>query len=598
VTLFSSYLDRRPELRGGLRLALAAHRMLPIASLNPAKRVEDWARRTPENLALAYRGERYSWREYNDRANRYAGWFLEQGIGAGDVVALLMDNRPDFLFVVMGLNKIGAASALINTNLTGRALLHAMRASRAKKLLAGSEHLPKLDGVLEELPSLSAQRDLYVQCDGSEGTEGAGGAGRVIDDEVAAASSAERSGSHRPRASEHCCYIYTSGTTGLPKAAVIRNQRVLAVGSLFGHLMFQSNRDDVIYVPLPLYHSSGIFLGVGSSLATGAAVALRRKFSASNFSKDVRDFGATGFLYIGEICRYLMNTPVQKGERDHRLRVAVGNGLRPDIWEAFQERFGVPVVREFYGATEGIAVTLNTQGRPGMMGRMLPGQALLRCNRESGEPIRNAAGFCERVKPGEVGLLVSRLSGVLPFDGYVDRQATQKRILHDVFKRGDRYFDTSDLIELHEGRWLSFVDRIGDTFRWKGENVSTNEVAETLSGAEGLLEANVYGVRVPGTEGRAGMAALKVTADFDLEGFAAFVMEKLPGYQRPLFIRLLEGEMRATSTFKQQKVDYRKEGFDPSAMHDPLYLLSGGCYLPIDADLFASIGRSGDVVKC
>ena len=233
----------------------------------------------------------------------------------------------------------------------------------------------------------------------------------------------------------------------------------------------------------------------------------------------------------------------------------MGNGLRPDIWEAFQERFGVPVVREFYGATEGIAVTLNTEGRPGMMGRMLPGQAVLRCNRESGEPIRNAAGFCERVRPGEVGLLVSRISGVL----------------------------------------LSFVDRIGDTFRWKGENVSTNEVAETLSGAEGLLEANVYGVRVPGTEGRAGMAALKVTADFDLEGFAAFVMEKLPGYQRPLFIRLLGEEMRATSTFKQQKVDYRKEGFDPSAICDPLYLLSGGRYLPIDAALFASIGR-GEVV--
>jgi acyl-CoA synthetase (AMP-forming)/AMP-acid ligase II len=588
VTPLSFYLDRRPGLRGGLRLALAARRILPSASVNPAKRVEDWARRTPENLALAYREERCSWREYNHRANRYACWFLEQGIRAGDVVALLMDNRPDFLFVVMGLNKIGAASALINTNLTGRALLHAMQASGAKKLLAGSEHLPKLDEVLGELPGLSAEQDLYVQC---EKGEGAGGAGRVIDDEVAACSSAERSGSHRPRASEHCCYIYTSGTTGLPKAALIRNQRILAAGTLFGHLMFQSDSDDVIYVPLPLYHSSAIFLGVGSSLATGAAVALRRKFSTSNFSKDVRDFGASGFLYIGELCRYLMNTPVQKGERDHRLRVAVGNGLRPDIWQAFQERFGLPVVREFYGATEGIALTINTEGRPGMMGRMLPGQALLRCDPESGEPIRSAAGFCERVKPGEVGLLVSRISGVLPFDGYVDRRATQKKILEDVFKKGDRYFDSGDLIELHESRWLSFVDRIGDTFRWKGENVSTNEVTEILSGAEGLLEANVYGVRVPGTEGRAGMAALKVRADFDLESFAAFVMEKLPGYQRPLFIRLLEGEMRATSTFKHQKVDYRNEGFDPSAIRDPLYLLRDGRYRLIDADLFASIER-------
>jgi acyl-CoA synthetase (AMP-forming)/AMP-acid ligase II len=199
------------------------------------------------------------------------------------------------------------------------------------------------------------------------------------------------------------------------------------------------------------------------------------------------------------------------------------------------------------------------------------------------------------VKPGEVGLLVSRISGVFPFDGYVDQRATKKKILEDVFKKGDRYFDSGDLIELHEKRWLSFVDRIGDTFRWKGENVSTNEVAEILSGAEGLFEANVYGVRVPGTEGRAGMAALKVAPDFDLESFAAFVMEKLPGYQRPLFIRLLEGEMRATTTFKLQKVDYRKEGFDPSLIRDPLYLLSGGRYGPLDADLFASIER-GEVV--
>jgi acyl-CoA synthetase (AMP-forming)/AMP-acid ligase II len=591
VKPFSSYLDRRSELRGGVRVLRAAHRLLAFSVVNPARRVEDWARRTPDAPALAYLDERYSWREYNDRANRYASWFLEQGFGAGDVVALLMDNRPEFLFVVMGLNKIGAASALINTNLTGRALLNAMQASRAKKLLAGSEHLAKLDGVLEELPNLSAERDLYVQCEGGEG----GGAGRVIDDEVAAASSAERSGTHRPRGSEHCCYIYTSGTTGLPKAAVIRNQRIMAAGTLFGHLMFQAERDDVIYVPLPLYHSSAIFLGVGSSLATGASVALRRKFSVSNFWKDVRHFDATGFLYIGELCRYLMNTPVEEGERDHRLRVAVGNGLRPDIWQAFQERFGVPVVREFYGATEGIAITMNVEGRPGMMGRMPPGQAVLRCNRESGEPIRNAAGFCERVRPGEVGLLVSRISGVLPFDGYVDPKATKKKILEDVFRKGDRYFDSGDLIQLHEKRWLSFVDRIGDTFRWKGENVSTNEVAEILSGAKGLLEANVYGVRVPGTEGRAGMAAVKVATDFDLESFAAFVTEKLPGYQRPLFVRLLEGEMRATSTFKQQKVDYRNEGFDPSAIRDPLYLLMDGRYRRIDADLFAAIGR-GEVV--
>jgi acyl-CoA synthetase (AMP-forming)/AMP-acid ligase II len=559
-----------------------------MASVNPAKRVEEWARRTPENLGLAYREQRYSWREYNDRANQYASWFLKQGVRAGDAVALLMDNRPDFLFACMGLNKIGAAGALINTNLTGRALVRALSAAPVKKLLLGGEHHAKVSEVLAELPGIAAESDLYLQL---EGSEGAGGGGRVINDELAAASAAECSGVHHPRASQHCCYIYTSGTTGLPKAAVVRNQRILAAGSLFGHLMIQGDSDDVIYVPLPLYHSTAMFLGVGSSLATGAAVALRRRFSTSNFWKDAREFGATSFLYVGELCRYLLNAPVQEGERDHRLRVAVGNGLRPDIWEVFQQRFAVPVIREFYGATEGNAPTLNIEGRPGMIGRKGRIHTLVRCDLESGDPIRNSEGFCESAKPGEIGLLLGRIWRVMPFDGYVDPEDTERKILRDVFRKGDRYFNTGDLIELHEDRWLSFGDRVGDTFRWKGENVSTNEVAEILNGAEGLLEVNVYGVRVPRAEGRAGMAAVKVTADFDLETFAAFVMEQLPSYQRPLFIRLLDGEMRVTGTFKHQKVDYRREGFDPSVVRDPLYLLRGGRYLPIDADLFARIER-------
>jgi acyl-CoA synthetase (AMP-forming)/AMP-acid ligase II len=417
---------------------------------------------------------------------------------------------------------------------------------------------------------------------------------RTINDEVNAASASEQGNRFVPSGRDVYCYIYTSGTTGLPKAAIIRNQRMLGANVTFGRLAHRCGPGDVIYVVLPLYHSSAMFLGWGAALATGAGMALRRKFSASGFWRDVREFRATSFLYIGEVCRYLLNAEPQAGERDHRLRVAVGNGMAPAIWEPFQERFGIPMIREFYGATEGVAAIMNLSGRPRMVGRMSIGQALVRCDPATGEIFRNERGFCEKVNAGDAGLLLSRVSPLLDFDGYVDREATEEKIVHGVFKRGDRYFNTGDLLQLHESRWMSFADRVGDTFRWKGENVSTAEVSGILGDAAGVLEANVYGVRVPGAEGRAGMAALTVGEDFDLDDFAEFVAAKLPRYQHPRFLRLLRSGMRVTGTFKQQKGDYREEAFDPSAIEDPLFLLDGDRYVPIDDELHAQI-EAGDV---
>jgi acyl-CoA synthetase (AMP-forming)/AMP-acid ligase II len=336
-----------------------------------------------------------------------------------------------------------------------------------------------------------------------------------------------------------------------------------------------------------------MFLGWGAALATGASMALRRKFSVSNFWSDARDFGATSFLYIGELCRYLMNAEPQEGERDHKLRVGVGNGMSPTIWEPFQERFGIPVIREFYGATEGISLSMNYQGRPRMVGRLGPGQSLVRCDLASGAIIRNERGLCEPVSSGETGLLMGRISPLVKFDGYVDRAATDEKIVSDVFKKGDQFFNTGDLLTLHEGRWMSFADRVGDTFRWKGENVSTAEVSAILGDAPGVREANVYGVLVPNAEGRVGMAALIVGYDFDLEVFSGFVEKRLPGYQRPRFLRILTNEMRATGTFKHQKVDYRKEGYDPRKIEDPLYVSNGSTYLGVDEELYSRI-ESGE----
>lgn len=586
--------DLLDSIQAGLRCAADIPKILPTGRCSPGVLVRQWARKQPARLAIAYEAERYTWRDVNDRSNQYAAWFIERGIGRGDVVALVMDNRPDYLFIVSALSKIGGVASLINTNLTGTALTHGIEICKPRMIVTGSEHLEKIVEVLGDLPGIDPHGDVYVQLESGAPppTDFA-----VLNEAVESASKAEQGLDFVPTGGDVYCYIYTSGTTGLPKAAIIRNQRMIAANVTFGHLMHRSAPGDVIYVALPLYHSSAMFLGWGGALATGAAIALRRKFSVSLFWKDVREFRATSFLYIGEVCRYLLNAEPQEGERDHQVRVAVGNGMAPNIWEQFQERFGIPTIREFYGATEGIAAIVNLSGRPGMVGKLGVGQVLLRCDSATGELHRNEDGFCEPVEIGEAGLLAARIFPALKFDGYLDRKATDKKIVRDVFKQGDRYFNSGDLLQLHAGRWLSFADRVGDTFRWKGENVSTAEVSGILAEADGVHEANVYGVRVPHADGRAGMAALQVANGFDLDDFAQFVVERLPGYQRPRFLRLLRGEMRVTGTFKHQKVDYRDEGFDPDAIADPLYQLVGERCVPIDAERYKRICSGEETVS-
>jgi acyl-CoA synthetase (AMP-forming)/AMP-acid ligase II len=564
--------------------------LMPWSRVCPARLLAVRARQRPGDPALLYRDETYSYGDLDRRVDAYARSFAREGITAGGVVAILMDNRPDYVFAVMGLNRIGAVGSLINTNLSGATLLHALAACQAQKLVLGEEHLPKLEEVADSLQTLSVDKDVLVKLDDEAATDPAYLEKlRIIDPEIADAADGPDLAKWSPRNSDVFCYIYTSGTTGLPKPAIIRNQRMLGSNFTFGHLMHRSRPGDVIYVPLPLYHSSAMFVGLGAGLATGAAVALRRCFSASAFWDDVRRYGATSFVYVGELCRYLLHTPESPDERSHRLRVGVGNGMSPDVWRRFQERFGVPVIREFYGSTEGNAFMLNITGRPGMVGRLPRGQALVRCDPATGEIERDANGRCTKVQAGESGLLVGRISKMLRFDGYVDEKATSKKVLEDVFEPGDRYFNSGDLLQLHDGGWLSFSDRLGDTYRWKGENVSTGEVAQLIHAADGVDEANVYGVKVPGFEGRAGMVALRPTPAFDLDQFARYVIEKLPSYQRPVFLRILSDEMQITGTFKQRKVDYRDEAFDLERIGDPLYVLQGDGYVAIDRTLYERI---------
>ncbi len=577
------------DVQAWTRMVLDTPSLLPWAVASPARRVRRWAGRMPDALAIAFEDRRVSWREIDRDADRWAQWLLGEGVGSGDVVAVMMDNRPEFLTLFTAISRVGGVAALINTQVKGAGLTHALEISGAGLTICGSEHAGSVLEASSGLADFVPDKNLVVQRDPAGEGDDAGSGLRIVDDELDWREDPSPVRDVRLRNSDLCCYVYTSGTTGLPKAAVIRNQRMLGGGITFGHLMHRARPGDLIYVPLPLYHSSGLFLGWGSALATGAAIGLRRRFSASGFWADVERWKATSFLYIGEMCRYLLDSPDQPDELRHSLRAAVGNGMRPDLWRSFQERFRVPVVREFYGATEGNAPLLNISGRPGMIGRMSRGQAVVRCDPTTGEPDRGPDGFCQRVLPGETGLLLGRISRALTFDGYVDQKATKKKIRTDIFGRGDRYFDTGDLVKLSEGGWLSFADRVGDTFRWKGENVSTLEVAAAISRAECVSDVTVFGVEIPGCEGRACMCVLRVEGEPDFDALSAHFEHELASYQRPLIVRVLSGALRTTGTFKQQTASYRNEGFDPSKIDDAIYVSREGRFEPCHEDTYRAI---------
>jgi fatty-acyl-CoA synthase len=355
-------------------------------------------------------------------------------------------------------------------------------------------------------------------------------------------------------------------------------------------------RTDVHYCALPLYHSAGGAMVISAVQAAGASVALRRKFSASRFWDEIRECDATHFQYIGEFCRYLLNQPPSDSDRDHRIRSVLGNGLRPDIWEEFQQRFGIEQIVEFYGATEGNTALMNLEGKVGSVGRFplkaMTNARLIRCDPNSDEPVRDPNGLCVECETGEAGELVGKIprsanSSVGRFEGYTSKEATDRKILRGVFEAGDEWFRSGDLLRQDEEGFFYFVDRLGDTFRWKGENVSTQEVAEAVSGFPGVEMANVYGVAVPGQDGRAGMVALRLAASdpFDGARFFEFVRDALPSYAVPLFVRVLP-EHEVTGTFKLRKVELQKEGFDPSAAKDPLWFCDSASnrYIPLDEE--------------
>ena len=577
-------------------LAGGLSKVKSIRGDSPQLVCDDWEAavdRHASNVAVNFEGRTLTYDAYDALANRFANWALATGLKRGDAVALFLPNRLEYVAAWIGLGKAGVVAALINNNLAGQPLIHCIEIAGAQHVIADAETAPVLHAARDRL-----KRPLTVWVmDGGQEAERRSG-DRDLDRALqnANATRPDRALRQGMTAGDLALYIYTSGTTGLPKAARITHVRAQTyMRGFWGST--RSKADDRVYIVLPLYHATGGLCGVGAALLSGGTAVIRKRFSAARFWEDVAAEGCTMFVYIGELCRYLVNQPERPAEREHKLRLAFGNGLRPDVWEQFEHRFAIPQVLEFYGATEGNVSIINFDGKLGSIGRVAPyvrhrfNVRLARLDPETNEPVRGPDGFCVSCKPGEIGEAVGRI-GSEPrstYSGYADKSATEKKVLRDAFKKGDAWFRTGDLMRQDAEGYFYFVDRMGDTFRWKGENVSTSEVCEALCRVPGVKEAAVYGVPVPGADGKAGMAALAAGPEFDLQVLAARLDADLPVYARPMFLRL-QAEIGTTGTFKYTKAELVAEGFDPARVTEPLYFRHpADGYVPLDAALYARI---------
>ncbi|KAG8448007.1 hypothetical protein GDO86_015200 [Hymenochirus boettgeri] len=556
---------------------------------------KECVKRHPNKTALIFEGTGATWtfRELDEFSNAVANFLHAEGYRSGDVIGLFMENCNEYVGFWLGMAKIGVEAALINFNLRLDALEHCFSVSNSKAVIFGKEMSQAMLDV-HSLMGKSVRLYCLGECDLKTVPLGTEFLNYLLQ-------SASRLPPKDPgrEFTDKLFYIYTSGTTGLPKAAIVVHSRYFRMAALV-YYGFGMHSDDVVYDCLPLYHSAGNIVGVGQCLLNGLTIVIKKKFSASRFWDDCAKYNCTIVQYIGEICRYLLNQPVREAESQHRVRMAIGNGLRPAIWKEFTSRFRIPQIAEFYGATEcncSLGNFDNHVGSCGFNSRILPFVypiRLMKVNEDTMELIRSPQGLCISCKPGEPGQLVGRIIQSDPlrrFDGYVNESATNKKIARNVFKQGDMAYLTGDVLVMDELGYMYFRDRTGDTFRWKGENVSTTEVEGTLSRLLGQADVVVYGVEVPGTEGRAGMAAIAdPSGNCDLEKFGRDLRKTLPVYAHPVFLRILP-EVNKTGTYKFQKTDMRKEGFNPYLLKDSLYVLDSqkGRYIPLNEDVYNRI---------
>lgn len=550
--------------------------------------------RNPEGLALLQNEVALTYRQVNQWANRIAHHLIDQGVGKGDVVAVFIENRPELLVTILAVAKVGAISALLNTSQTRDTLAHSLNLVAPVAVIVGEELVPAYSAVRERV-AIDAARTWFVADRDTSSDPGIAPDGFVnLMTASADASSDNPASSQQVFFDDTCFYIYTSGTTGLPKAGVFKHGRWMRSSASFGLIALNMQPQDVVYCTLPLYHATGLCVCWGSAISGASGFAIRRKFSASQFWNDVRKYQATTLGYVGELCRYLVDQPPSADDNRHGVTKMIGNGLRPGAWGEFKTRFAVQHICELYAASDGNIGFTNILNFDNTIGFSLMSWELVAYDHDSGAPIRNAKGLISRVAKGEQGLLLAKIDDKAPLDGYTDPQKTEKVVLHDVFEKGDRYFNTGDLLRNIGFGHAQFVDRLGDTYRWKGENVSTTEVENILLQHPNISEAVAYGVEICNTNGRAGMAAItpaESLATLDFSELLSFARQQMPAYAVPLFLRV-KVKMETTGTFKYQKTRLKDEAFDPGKTgEDPIYAWLPGTqtYVQVTEQVLADI---------
>jgi len=546
------------------------------------------------NIAFIEDERQWTYDDVETYANRVAQWALAQGLKPDDTVAIFVRNRLEYVALWLGLSKVAVIPALLNFQLSGSALAHCVNISDAKHLILDHEMQDQWDAAKE---SVTEDVKVWAAFEAVEGYES-------FDAAISAHVPSRPSRDIRKgiKAGGQAMKMFTSGTTGLPKAAKVTHVRAQNYMRGMG-AGAKATAKDRMFMVLPMYHATGGLVGVGTVLTHGGAVIVQSKFSATKFWDEAVRHGATMFTYVGELCRFLLSTPPHPLERAHKIRWIIGNGLRPEVWKGFVSRFNIPHVIEFYGATEGNVSLINVDGPIGAVGRVPSYLSwkfnieVIRYDVETGLNPRGSDGFCIKADPNETGEMIGEIRNDDPrfrFEGYETEEATNKKILKDVFKKGDRWFRTGDLMKRDENGYFYFMDRVGDTYRWKAENVATGEVASVLSQYEGVTQANVYGVDVPGYDGRAGMASIVSETPPNLEALKALINKELPHYARPVFLRL-STESDTTSTFKFKKTNLVKAGFNPANISEPIYFSNPttDSFEPVTPEIYTKIIEGG-----
>lgn len=591
ATRLPNFITKVPHILSGLK---QAYLRTPASPTGLGIAFEKAVKRNPQGIALLFEDQSYSYRALNEWANQIAHYYLSLGAKKGDVIAVMVENRPELIATIVALAKIGVTIALVNTSQVGKVLAHSINLVNPIAVIAGEEVRAAID---EARPELKVPQDRFHWFADQETRKHAGTAPKEY---VNLAQQIDQFPKFNPSTTrtvtgkDGLFYIYTSGTTGLPKAVIFTHSRWTLAYGTYGHIL-NLGKDDVMYVTLPLYHATGVVVCWCGVIAGSATLAVRRKYSTSAFWKDVQKFNASAIGYVGELCRYLIDAPTTELDRAHRVTKMIGNGMRPNIWGKFKERFGVQEVLELYASSEGNVGFSNIFNFDNTVGFSPTPYAIVEFDKEKNELVRDKKGHCKKVKTGEVGLLIGKITSRSPFDGYTDPEKNKSVILKDVFTKGDSYFNTGDLVRDIGFRHAQFVDRLGDTFRWKGENVSTTEVENMVCEYHKIAEAVVYGVEIPNTNGRAGMAAItlvdgKELNEADLSAMVNVFKKCLPSYAIPVFLRV-QAKVETTGTFKYQKNKLKEDAFNPAKTSERLLVLLPGAtaYCDVNAEIFNNI---------